>query len=135
MNREIKFKFWNPTDKEWISNAMIEIDSKNGFFHLIGEEFIVCQFTGLKDKNGKEIYEGDIVISDVYVYITDDFQGYVEKKLVVNYEFIDPYNQIPVLKFMEIYNNGDRCFYNKGRYVEVIGNIYENKELLEKIIE
>lgn len=56
--REIKFRAWDNIRKEWnddISSAIGRI-SKN-----IPERWSLCEFTGLKDKSGREIYEGDIL--------------------------------------------------------------------------
>lgn len=78
-----------------------------------GETPIVMQYTGLKDKNGKEIYEGDIVI--------------IGKSLIEEIKWLDESNWI-----------GEKCpvngWVNHGSIYkqkpEIIGNIYENPELL-----
>ena len=59
--RQIKFKFWDKDNKEWISGSEIEFQESGQPFNLYGKNIIYLQFTGLKDKNNKEIYEGDIV--------------------------------------------------------------------------
>lgn len=130
--REIKFRVF---DKASRLNAMhivgedshdsFWIDSDNVFHYRnlqngegSGEcgDYILMQYTGLKDKNGKEIYEGDII-------------SFGDNKAVVFYEHA---------KFRvkyRYYNNcycyddlSDVLYHNK---VEVIGNIYENKELIK----
>jgi hypothetical protein len=71
---------------------------------------VLMQYTGLKDKNGKEIYEGDILRFDFYY-----------RPMVVEYEGWG---------FGCIRDDGIKEMPNK-EYREVIGNIYENKELLK----
>lgn len=105
MNRVIKFRAWDKNKKEMF-DPVGEMDLNNDG---------VMQFTGLKDKNGKEIYEGDIVKdcsdSDLVFEVKwdNDWAGY---KLPESFdeEYNYPISQITL---------------------EVIGNIYENPELLK----
>ena len=76
------------------------------------------RFTGLKDMNGKEIYEGDII---QYV-----FEGKVKKSCV---SFTDGRQLLP---FYDSYA-GDGLVYDYMKEIEVIGNIYENPKLLSNI--
>lgn len=55
MAREIKFRIWNKKKGKFVSTYLPQK------FHLLPNLYDVQQFTGLSDKNGKEIYEGDLV--------------------------------------------------------------------------
>lgn len=119
--REIKFRAWDKKDKRMISNPLAtDINSASNYIGLndllIKYEtsgYILMQYTGLKDKNGKEIYEGDVVKSRGYNDIDEE-----ERVFIDTVEF-----------------NGGAfspiCF-EKCENFEVIGNIYENPELLNK---
>ena len=56
--REIKFRFWMPNVKQMIIATPLDEYFREYFHH---ESVGIMQYTGLKDKNGKEIYEGDVV--------------------------------------------------------------------------
>lgn len=112
MNREIKFRARN--NKCWIyCDAIINgwaILNENGGMAKINPE-TVGQYTGLHDKNGKEIYEGDILKGTFYGFPMPEydyvFQIYWDEK---------------EKGFMASYFEPSEC--------EVIGNIYDNPELL-----
>mgnify|MGYP001014579970 CR=1 FL=1 len=117
-----RFRAWMKQFKK-MDNDIGEMHFEDGEFKYIGddvrykrlpEDIILMQSTGLFDKNGKEIFEGDIVSID-----TDEFG-----LLVVKYE-------------TGIYwlTEDEQCVEHLSdyyKYVSVIGNIYENPELLEE---
>ena len=112
MNRIIKFRVWDKNKK-----VMMVAFPHDTNWELQNDPYITMQFTGLTDKQGKEIYEGDIVVEKVIKYIVeyDDNQA--------SFAF----NPKPIEG--EMYH-----IVHKPKEVEfeleVIGNIYENKDLL-----
>jgi hypothetical protein len=101
--REIKFRFWSK-----LLDQFVLPDDKILAGCFKDDKMVVMQYTGLKDKNGKEIFEGDIVT---------DIKG--DKRVV---EYIDN-------GFWCSYPNGDHYFPADG-HREIIGDIYQNPELL-----
>lgn len=148
MNREIKFRAWDIKNKRMIYEAndlvggyLIRIDL-DGYVSATykqicfdSDEIILMAFTGLKDKNGKEIYEGDILCYKAEKMTKDG-------ALILGTEGFHPENSVKV--YFE-----DGIFWGEGKYrrreevcqlisqyrkfliFEVIGNIYENPELLK----
>jgi uncharacterized phage protein (TIGR01671 family) len=129
MNREIKFRAWDKitnkmcylNDPHWSLSLQFGKDGL-GVYNLQngsgGDEYELMQYTGLKDKNGKEIYEGDIVCGypsshphKEMAYLFDDVVEWDEWRWSPFYSKDEEYGWY-----------APRC--------EVIGNIYENPDLL-----
>jgi len=136
--REIKFRAWD--GKEMIYDEYMIINFGDQRYDIEterGENYnvILMQYTGLKDKNGKEIYEGDIV------RITDEEDMFGNKFKAVNivkwndgkWDLWEQWVGDRDL-YEDIWNenvcglDSDCC---KNEDLEVIGNIYENKKLLK----
>lgn len=126
--REILFKAKCKNTKEWIEGFPVRIYDYGGKvwdMHPFETNFnvmcgvipeTICQFTGLKDKNNKKIFEGDIVR-----YMNKDIMVVVWNKEAAS--FVATYSAI----------NFRYCatIIDAHIYLEVIGNIYDNPELLE----
>ena len=111
--REIKFRAWNNEQAKTRKDFRFdEFNDVNDYF--ADNDFVFMQYTGLKDKNGEEIYEGDIV----------SFSGIKDDKGVV--EWCNEY----VGYILNAKNNYAERFDEVDK-LKVLGNIYENKGLIE----
>lgn len=135
MNREIKFRVWLKNEKKMVEvteinfkEKFIKIDepyySKINFCGIVipFDQIELMQYTGLKDRNGVEIYEGDIV----RLWYTFENEYFEEKTL--KSKGVIKFDRGMFTVFFEGY---DYYVDTDGLILEVIDNIYENKELLE----
>lgn len=134
MMRSIRFRAWDKENKIMYSVDEIRLNNSDGNAHIFikgrgwlsAGKGILMQFTDLLDKNGKEIWEGDIVTYIIYEDKEDNpnFQPY-QFKGVVKFEDGEfhprPYR----------YECEDYWYSFEVKDFEVIGNIYSNPELLK----
>jgi uncharacterized phage protein (TIGR01671 family) len=126
MAREIKFRVWDTT----LSHGFWHWSASDTDFNLAKElkngTMPINQFTGLHDKNGKEIYEGDVIEWSVYEDAQDTPSGEEEQ----HHRRDSVYFSNGCFAFerrKELLFN----FLAPHRKLEVIGNIYENPDLLK----
>lgn len=145
MMKEIKFRAWDknqkwmfyPSSISWKDGKLWVCNSRGENrleYELINPNAELMQYTGLKDKNGKEIYEGDIV----------KYRTFRDALLDELNEDTDPgIALVPELVFVEVkqtsagwspfvsLSHGDESINLSSRKgIEIVGNIYENKELI-----
>ena len=122
MSREIKFRAWVSefsNDNQVMIENFCFLNEENHFMAedltndrpCVGEIHSIMQYTGLKDKNGKEIYEKDCILfeNNELVHVVEYFQnGFILKSI----------------------DNKCRVFNIHPNFIKVIGNIYETPELL-----
>jgi len=119
MSREIKFRAWDKKTERFQSGFHLTSDGKIIFACLIeNEDYILSQFTGLLDKNWKEIFEGDIVR---FWANPKDYGGYKGHDYIASVEW-DEFS----VGFILSDGHGLRDF----EFLQVVGNIYQNPELL-----
>ena len=123
--REIKFRAWLKEHKSMIDVMEIDIDNQTIFYYWFGDhdghfenfnKIDLMEYTGLKDKNNKEIYEGDIVIHHNKMH-----------KIIFNAEEARFVLRDDEFELEIPFTN------NNNKRMEVVGNIYENSELIKEV--
>lgn len=128
---KIKFKAWDREEKCWLTNkervcveddgsiSIIDFDCYDGYSLIDQDTVDICLFTGLKDKNGVDIYEGDILkglkYGDKTFSLVDWSLGYDGDGWPMSGYILEFDDSLGIVN------------------AEVVGNRYENPELLERL--
>lgn len=130
MNENLKFRKWDKEAKTMIKVEVLDLGQ------TYKDNPVIMQSTGLKDINGKEIYEGDILsLPTHYRILMSDIDRWMDEFLEVKYSnWFGGFIVLPSEKYLSQYlfdgceKNG---FYHK--YPKIVGNIYQNPELVNLI--
>ena len=144
MNREILFRAKKVDGGEWVEGYVVK---KHGAYFIYDinnsdacrqnnyliEEDTICQYTELTDKNGKKIFEGDILRGFQYPFCHDGEYNYYAEIIFANCSFMTYTRKNPSSCVRGISDGNTElmeCWISEDW--EVIGNIYDNPELLEE---
>lgn len=130
--RELKLKAWDKVNKKWFDGYdnieyLFSQDSCDG--RMETEKFIYVEYIGRKDKNGKEIYEGNLV----ELLATTDTPGskYIKRlgKVIWNDLGMGGFCVVVKIKNKNVFAHPQKCSLID---IEVVGDIYKNPELCKK---
>lgn len=138
-----RFRVWSNYWKKYAAEAELHIDSSidaifeddDGIPHHENTDMIIEQYTGFKDKNDKEICEGDIIIDfDEFISVVNGNCAIISEKTCHEKHFDeDDYSlERRTRPLIQVVNDYGYYPEKKETQIEVIGNIHENRDLLEE---
>ena len=120
--REIRFRAWDYNTKSWhdfhkskSADDVFGVTAQSGYVRFNRGDMVLCQYTGLKDKNGVEGYHQDIVLMAMFTFVIE-------------------WDDKTAKFYLKSTNNLDTQKYTMSHFTkngEVIGNIWENGDLLK----
>ena len=136
MTREIKFKIWDSHSKYFIEGLDLskgeydddrdtvtyQLDKVMGDRNPNGYRFTYLQYTGMLDKKRKPICEGDICRMPKLFMTTEDMETHFISKVIYDDQSSS---------FILMSDDGDDYSFSEGMNLEIIGNIYQNQELIK----
>jgi uncharacterized phage protein (TIGR01671 family) len=129
MSREIKFRMWNPMTTVMIDLHKVTLLALNldvsGLYIPFIDGMPIMQFTGLLDKNSREIYEGDVLRWNNRIAKPE----YLDSTWVVRWDEVE--SKFTLKHLTKSYTDTPFFKTHWKDNMEVIGNIYENPELLK----
>ena len=139
-NRIIKFRAWDGEKKEMIAfpNYAIGFEHEENViafdYDKVGDyyEMELMQFTGLVDKNGRDIYEGDIIVANCAPSGADK-RSIKKRKCIIEWCELHHGWSLSIIDHVkgEKWKTSYTEYGRNGNAFEVVGNIYENQDILE----
>ena len=140
--KDIKFRaFHKPSKKMFGVYCFTDVEVMENSFDgvktsetlpALREDCILMQYTGLKDCEGKEIFEGDIIEVEFDDYYSNNYFTINENEKYIGeivFDYFGYYIKFPDMCFMPI---NDVVDYDFNIYYKILGNIHQNSELLMK---
>ena len=121
--KHINYRKWDIRSKKMIN--LYEYADVYEFFETYWYEDSIMQYIGLNDKNNKNIYEGDIIIHKNLSHI------FIVNKVITDYFYVKTIQDKNKITYCLSNNSGETFYTWDGPDVEIVGNIFENKELMK----